>query len=84
MRIQIMSIEGTPPLETLAALYNRAFEQFGNSALRAVKPMPNPRPAHALTVIYCLRNYNSTAAHLLAERLEETRLDVLKGRVILP
>ena len=73
-----MNTDSTP-FERLAALYNRAFEEFGSSALRGLEPQLNPRPAHALTVIRCLRCHNDVQARVLAEQLQEVRLTVLRS-----
>ena len=73
-----------PALERMTTLYQRAFAEFGDAALlKALKPMPNPLPAHALAVVYCLRQYPDTKAQLLAEQLDAARLAVLEGRLIL-
>jgi hypothetical protein len=67
----------------MAALYRRAFDDFGESALRSLIAIPDPKPAHALAVIHCLRAYGDSQAWQLANELKDAREVVLQPRISL-
>jgi hypothetical protein len=69
------------PLECMATLYRQSFETFGDTALRNMTPMPDPKPAHALAVIYNLRSYGDSRAWQLANELNEAREAVVKSGI---
>ncbi len=56
--------------EDLAALYRRAFAEFGASALWSSRPVPDPRPEDALAITRSLRVEGDLRARRLAERIE--------------
>jgi hypothetical protein len=56
--------------EDIVALYRRAFEEFGASALWSSKAVPNPTPADALAITRSLRVEGNLEARRLAERIE--------------
>ena len=60
----------TTAAENLVALYYRAFEKFGASALWSSKPVPNPTPADALAITQSLRVEGNLEARRLAEQIE--------------
>lgn len=57
--------------DDLAALYRRAFADFGASALWSSRPVPNPTPADALAITRSLRVEGDMRARRLAERIEQ-------------
>lgn len=57
-------------LEDFAALYQRAFVEFGASALWSSRPVPNPTPADALAITRTLRVEGDLRARSLAEQIE--------------
>ena len=63
-----MSVETTPP--DIAALYRRAFEEFGASALWSSKPVSDPTAADALAITHSLRVEGDLNARRLAEQIE--------------
>ena len=62
--------ESTPP-EDFATLYNRAFQDFGASALWSSRPVTNPTGADALAITRSLRVEGNMKARLLAEQIEK-------------
>ena len=56
--------------EGWAALYHRAFAEFGPSALWSSGAFPNPTPADALAITYTLRVEGDLGARRLAEQIE--------------
>ncbi|MEO9189019.1 MAG: hypothetical protein ABI224_03300 [Acetobacteraceae bacterium] len=65
-----MSMEPDKP-DDLAALYRRAFTDFGASALWSSRPVPDPTPADALAITQSLRVEGDMRARRLAERIEQ-------------
>jgi hypothetical protein len=65
-----MSTETTSP-DDFAALYRRAFEEFGVSALWSSRPVPDPTPADALAITHSLRVEGNLQARRLAEQIEQ-------------
>ena len=65
-----MSREPEKP-EDFAALYRRAFKDFGTSALWSSRPVPDPTPADALAITRSLRVEGDLRARRLAERIEQ-------------
>jgi hypothetical protein len=65
-----MSAEITSP-DDFAALYRRAFEEFGVSALWSSRPVPDPTPADALAITHSLRVEGNLQARRLAEQIEQ-------------
>ncbi len=57
-------------LEDFAALYARAFRDFGASALWSSRPVANPTQADALAITRTLRVEGDLRARLLAEQIE--------------
>ena len=64
-----MTTESTEP--EFAALYRRAFEEFGASALWSSRAVPDPTPADALAITYSLRVEGDLQARRLAEQIEQ-------------
>lgn len=58
-------------LADFAALYRRAFKDFGASALWSSRPVPNPTPEDALAITGSLRLEGDLRARRLAEQIEE-------------
>jgi hypothetical protein len=56
--------------EHFAALYRRAFEHFGKSALWSSVPVPDPTPEDALAITRTLRVEGDLRARRLAEQIE--------------
>jgi hypothetical protein len=65
-----MSTEPEKP-EDFAALYRRAFKDFGASALWSSHAVPNPTPEDALAITGALRVEGDLRARRLAEQIEE-------------
>ena len=65
-----MSTEPKKP-EDFAALYRRAFRDFGASALWSSRPVPDPTPEDALAITRTLRVEGDLRARRLAEQLEQ-------------
>lgn len=65
-----MSKESTPP-EDFATLYNRAFQDFGASALWSSRAVPNPTCEDALAITRSLRVEGNMKARRLAEQIEK-------------
>ena len=61
----------TQPPEDFAALYRRAFEEFGAMALWSNRPLPNPTPADALAITRSLRTHGGMDGRRLAEQIEK-------------
>ena len=61
----------TPPAEDFAALYRRAFEEFGDMALWSSRAMPNPTPSDALAITRSLRTHGGMDGRRLAEQIEK-------------
>ena len=61
------------PTETndFAALYRRAFEEFGAQALWSSRQLSNPTPEDALAITRSLRVEGNLAARRLAEQIEQ-------------
>ncbi len=57
--------------EDFAALYQRAFKDFGASALWSSRPVPNPTPEDALAITGSLRLEGDLRARRLAEQIEK-------------
>lgn len=53
-----------------ASLYQRAFKDYGASALWSSAPVPNPTPEDALSITRSLRVEGDRQARLLAEQIE--------------
>jgi hypothetical protein len=60
----------TSPSEDIAALYRRAFEEFGASALWSSRPVADPTPEDALAITGSLRVEGDLRARKLAEEIE--------------
>jgi hypothetical protein len=58
-------------LEDFATLYQRAFKDFGASALWSSRPVPDPTPADALAITRSLRVEGNLQARRLAEQIEQ-------------
>jgi hypothetical protein len=54
----------------LAALYYRAFEEYGSRALWNMRPTENPAPADALAITKALRTHGGMEGRRLAEEIE--------------
>jgi hypothetical protein len=61
---------GVPAPEAVAALYRRAFAEFGPQALWSRRPSDRPTITQALVVADSLRLEGNLAARALAERIE--------------
>jgi hypothetical protein len=57
--------------DDLAALYRRAFADFGATALWSSRPVPDPTPADALAITRSLRVEGDLRARRLAEQIEQ-------------
>lgn len=55
----------------IRALYRRAFDEFGASALWSSKPVADPTPADALAITLSLRVEGDLNARRLAEQIEQ-------------
>ena len=64
-----MTEQETP--EHWTVLYNRAFEQFGASALWSSRPVSEPTPADALAITHSLKVEGNLQARRLAEQIEQ-------------
>jgi predicted esterase len=64
-----MSQQADQP-EDYAALYRRAFAEFGTIALWSSRPVPEPTPADALAITRALRTHGTMDGRRLAERIE--------------
>lgn len=62
-------------LEDFAALYRRAFKDFGASALWSSRPVADPTPEDALAITYSLRVEGDLRARRLAEQIEQACRD---------
>lgn len=62
---------GPEKAEDFAALYRRAFNDFGASALWSSRPVPNPMPEDALAITSSLRLEGDLRARRLAEQIEK-------------
>jgi len=56
--------------EDFRALYERAFREYGASALWSSKPVPNPNRDDALAITRSLRVEGDRRARRLAEQIE--------------
>lgn len=65
-----MSMEPESPAD-FAALYRRAFAEFGASALWSSRPVSEPTPADALAITRTLRVEGDLRARRLAEQIEQ-------------
>ncbi len=65
-----MSREASKP-EDFAALYRRAFREYGASALWSSRPVPNPTCEDALAITWSLRVEGDLQARRLAEEIEK-------------
>src|SRR5579863_3406224 len=63
-------VDDTALPEDVAALYRRAFEEFGASALWSSKPVADPTAADALAITRSLRVEGDMRARRLAEEIE--------------
>ena len=61
----------TEPQHGYAALYQRAFTEFGASALWSSRPVPDPTPEDALAITHSLRVEGDLRARRLAEQIEQ-------------
>ena len=57
--------------EDFAALYRRAFREYGASALWSSRPVPNPTCEDALAITWSLRVEGDLQARRLAEEIEK-------------
>jgi len=57
--------------EDFAALYRRAFVDFGATALWSSRPVPDPTPEDALAITRSLRVEGDLRARRLAELIEQ-------------
>jgi len=57
--------------DDIAALYRRAFAEFGASALWSSRPVPDPTPQDALAITNSLRVEGDLRARRLAEQIEQ-------------
>ena len=64
-----MSTEAEGP-EGFAALYRRAFADFGATALWSSHPVPDPTPEDAMAITSSLRVEGDLQARRLAEQIE--------------
>lgn len=62
--------EPTPHPEDFAALYRRAFAEYGTQALWNMRPIEDPTPADALAITKALRTHGGMEGRRLAERIE--------------
>jgi hypothetical protein len=62
---------GKPAPESVAALYHRAFAEFGAQSLWNRKPSEHPTITQALVVAESLRSEGSMKSRPLAVRIEE-------------
>jgi hypothetical protein len=60
-----------PAHTDLAALYRRAYDEFGTRALWNMRPVPNPTPSDALAITQALRTHGRMDGRRLAEQIEE-------------
>jgi hypothetical protein len=60
-----------PELEDFAALYRRAFAQYGTQALWNMRPIEDPAPGDALAITKALRTHGGMDGRRLAERIEK-------------
>jgi hypothetical protein len=63
--------DAPPQPQDYAALYRRAFEQFGASALWSSTPVAKPTVADALAITHSLRVEGNLEARILAEKIEQ-------------
>lgn len=67
----------SPITQDVAALYQRAFEEFGTRALWNVRRLKHPTRADALAITRALRIEGNLAARRLAEQIERACRDAL-------
>jgi len=63
--------DAPPHPEAFAALYRRAFADYGTQALWNMRPIENPTPADALAIAKALRTHGGMEGRRLAERIEQ-------------
>jgi hypothetical protein len=56
--------------DNFAALYRRAFAEYGTQALWNMRPVEDPTPADALAITRTLRTHGGMEGRRLAEQLE--------------
>jgi hypothetical protein len=56
--------------DNFAALYRRAFAEYGTQALWNMRPLEDPAPADALAITKALRTHGGMAGRRLAEQIE--------------
>ena len=56
-------------------LYQKAFADYGASALWSSRPVPNPAPEDALAIVNSLRLEGDLQARFLAEQIEQACRD---------
>jgi hypothetical protein len=61
----------TSKTKEVAALYRRAFREYGASALWSSRPVPNPTCEDALAITWSLRVEGDLQARSLAEEIEK-------------
>ncbi len=64
--------------EDYAALYRRAFAEFGTIALWSSRPVPDPTPADALAITRSLRVEGNMDSRRLAEAIERACRDAAR------
>jgi hypothetical protein len=67
----IISQTDFPPTQALAALYNRAFSEYGVQCLWSLKPVSNPTPDHARVIARALRSEGNRGAWELSWEIED-------------
>lgn len=60
-----------PKVANLAALYRRAFDEYGTQALWNKRVLDNPQPDDALVIARALRIEGDLGARKLAEEIEQ-------------
>ena len=63
--------------EAFEAIYFRAFERYGASALWSSRPVPNPTREDALAITHSLRVEGGLQARALAEKIVRACLAVI-------
>jgi hypothetical protein len=66
-----MNTSPQPVPEDFAALYRRAFSEFGATALWSSRAVSDPTPQDALAITHSLRVEGNLRARHLAELIEE-------------